>query len=296
MFEDTKKVIKVLLRVVSLVDIVQWLLTGGAWAVVIMLERLINAPTWFYVVLIVITITMGTISILNIIFRYKKWVRISYIEDPQIANILVTLRKLHENSVAITRRIDIDQFINNPEWHEAGETLLDIWNIPISDIRPLIVKSKNSLNKLLGFVDTLMKFDLRKTKSMRRLLDMSGVLENYGKGINASKKDDEVNNNLLADLGDCRAELSVSNEKVSEVIDNTLIYSYCICSLLLYSRINRNSLMSVTTEKTNGNLFTETKLLYKLKTQLAVYDVLVEQMINKKLETVRAMIKGATIQ
>ncbi len=299
MFKGTKKVINVFLRLVSLLDITQWLLTGGAWVVVIMLEQLINAPTWFYTILIVITIVIGTVSIINIVFRYKRWLRISYVEDTQIAEILVTLRKLHENSVTIARNIEISQFTNDPGWHETGETVMDIWNIPVKDIPSLFIKRKIDVNKILGIVSAVMSFDLSKSKSMRRLLDMSGLLENYGKGINAIKKDDGVYNDLLASLGDYRAKLSISNEKVSEVIDNTLIYSYCICSLLLYSRINCDSLKHIKIEDISGSGITEKivrKLLYKLTMQLAVFDGLAEQMINKKLETVRAMIKGAAIQ
>jgi hypothetical protein len=108
-----KKWLKKALQILSWADIIQWTLTGGAWVVVAVLEKLINAPVWFYATLITITVVFGIISITNIVYKYKRWLRVSYIEDPQISNILGTLRKIHERTVELTRNIDVNEFIKN---------------------------------------------------------------------------------------------------------------------------------------------------------------------------------------
>jgi hypothetical protein len=140
-----KKWLKKALQILSWADIIQWTLTGGAWVVVAVLEKLINAPVWFYATLITITVVFGIISITNIVYKYKRWLRVSYIEDPQISNILGTLRKIHERTVELTRNIDVNEFIKNSKWERVGNSILDIWDIPTDNVISLIKKRKMNL-------------------------------------------------------------------------------------------------------------------------------------------------------
>lgn len=265
-----------------------------------MLEKITAAPTWFYITAIAITIAIASISVINIVYRYKKWVKVSYIEDKQIASILNTLRAMHEQTLRITRTIDIKQFMNNSKlWGKAQDEMLDIWNISTNDIVTQIKNKKISPITIIGYIQKTLKFDIRKKKSMRQIIEMGAVFEKYGQGVNQTRDTDFRYNELKKELNGLRDNLAVSNEGVAQVIDNTQLYSYCVSSLLLYTTILNIKLKHVKIKGIDKYGFSKAwlnKMLTKMITQAAMFDGIADMMINKQLEKVRLMIKEAAIK
>lgn len=260
------------------------LFTSGGVGVVAVLAFLSKQPPSFFIVLAIVAVSLTSLAIIRIIYRYKRWDKLSLKEEPKIAEILKAILDMYleENKIA---RLLADSMTIEDINTVLPDDALEIFGVKKADL-PIIqdLPTKAEIASMELVLRKLLKFSMS-AKWVIRLMDFGGVFERKRKGIKTFARTQSEQYPILEEkLRQLRLNLPVCNDTLSKIIDNTLYYSYILNSIMFFELVITN------TREKNGLL--PTKYLARFKT----YEITMEGLFNMRLGILRRALKRAIVK